>query len=78
MADVPNMALVMTEMPKAFTNTEHRNNVYLLNNSFLLICILLKLCKDKASILVYDVLIETAFGSKRNFVLLQTLFGMTR
>lgn len=30
------------------------------------------------SILIYDVLIETVFGSKRNFVLLQTLFGMTR
>lgn len=36
--EVPNNALVITAILKAFTNTEQRNNVYLLNNSFLFIC----------------------------------------
>ncbi len=35
--DVPKRALVITAILKAFTNTEQKNNVYLLNNSFLLI-----------------------------------------
>lgn len=70
------MALVITEIPKAFTNTEHRNSAYLLNNSFLIICMFLKLRKCIAFMRLYDVIIETIFGFIRNNSIFAILLGV--